>query len=70
MAILDWPLIGQHPIDEFNTDGYIVQAFPALFPYGKADLSAERPHKISAYEYFKFLLEYNDLRFANHPSFR
>jgi hypothetical protein len=70
MAILDWPEIEHEPIDEFHTPGYVVQAFPALFPSGKADLLAERERKVTAQEYFKFLLEYKDQRFANDPCFR
>ncbi|KAE8745952.1 hypothetical protein FOCC_FOCC007313 [Frankliniella occidentalis] len=45
-------------------------AFPALFPTGAADLNLERPHRLTPVQYFKFLLEFKDGRFANDPRFR
>lgn len=70
MAVLGWATFGHQPIDEFNTPGYIAQAFPALFPTGKADLGSCRPHKITATDYFNHLLQFHDRRFANDPRFR
>ena len=32
---LPWPELGNVPINEFNTDGYICRAFPTLYPTGK-----------------------------------
>lgn len=52
-AVLDWPAIGETAIDEFNTPGYIVQAFPTLFPTGKADLHNPRNHTVSALDFFR-----------------
>lgn len=40
----------QEGIDEFNTAGYIVQAFPALFPHGESDLSGSMEQSITANE--------------------
>ena len=67
---IEWPQTGTAPLDEFRTEGYIVQAFPTLFPYGKADLNYPRLHKVSFNEYFKFLFQYKDQRFAKHKRFR
>ncbi|CAG8771225.1 6187_t:CDS:2, partial [Rhizophagus irregularis] len=33
-----WPEIEGVPINEFHTPGYMVRAFPTLYPYGRADL--------------------------------
>ncbi|CAG8536723.1 15389_t:CDS:2 [Cetraspora pellucida] len=35
---IDWPTIKDCPINEFEEVGYIIKAFPTLFPSGKADL--------------------------------
>ncbi|XP_053204723.1 uncharacterized protein LOC128389199 [Panonychus citri] len=67
---INWPEQDPNPINEFRTEGYISQAFPKLFPYGKADLNAPRQHKVDANNYFKFLMVYRDGRFAKHPRFR
>lgn len=68
--ILDWPTIQPTSINEFQTIGYVVQAFPCLFPYGKADLHTTRNQKVSAGNYFKHLMNFHDKRFAQHPRFR
>jgi len=36
----DWPSRGSQPINEFNREGYITQAFPTLFPSGAAEYLA------------------------------
>src|SRR5688572_30742923 len=41
-----WPHIADNPINEFQTQGYIVRAFPTLYPTGNADLLAERIKEI------------------------
>ncbi|KAE8745030.1 hypothetical protein FOCC_FOCC008342 [Frankliniella occidentalis] len=69
-GVLDWPTIGKEPLSEFNTVGYIAQAFPTLFPTGCADLRDPRNHKVNASDYFKHLFRYNDGRFEEHPRFR
>ncbi|KAE8740153.1 hypothetical protein FOCC_FOCC014351, partial [Frankliniella occidentalis] len=68
--IIEWPTIGNTPINEFNHVGYIAKAFPSLFPYGVADLNQPRNHKVTAINYFKHLLMYHDKRFSRHPRFR
>ncbi|KAK3923264.1 ATP-dependent DNA helicase [Frankliniella fusca] len=67
---LNWPKLGDEPIDEFNTPGYIACAFPTLFPYGNADLRQERKHEVKTSNYFKHLMHYYDERFAKHTTFR
>ena len=59
-----------HPINEFNTEGYISCAFPTLFPTGAADFVAPQPTAVTIGNYFKHLLKYDDGRFARHPQFR
>ncbi|KAJ1524609.1 hypothetical protein ONE63_011093 [Megalurothrips usitatus] len=68
--VLNWPPLSKEPLNEFNTPGYICQAFPCLFPYGKADLRDNRQTKVSPSDYFKHLLRYEDNRFAQHTRFR
>ena len=51
-----WPEIEGSPINEFQTVGYIVRAFPTLYPTGKADLRTECPRDIKPAEYFKHLI--------------
>jgi arsenate reductase-like glutaredoxin family protein len=67
---VDWPAQDPIPINEFNTDGYMAQAFPTLFPFGRADYNAERNVKLTLIEYFQFLMRYRDGRFAQHARFR
>ena len=69
--VVTWPVIDSNPVNEFQTEGYIVSAFPALFPTGKCDLrDRSRPFKISPDTYFKHLMRYDDGRFAKDPRFR
>ena len=57
-------------INEFNTEGYFSCVFPALFPTGAADFLAPQIHKIPIGNYFKYLLMYDDGRFAKRCHFR
>lgn len=60
-------------INEFTCEGYVSMAFPSLFPLGKAELNDfTRPNnmKLTALEYFQFLMQYKDQRFAKYPRFR
>ncbi|KAK3916447.1 ATP-dependent DNA helicase [Frankliniella fusca] len=43
---LIWPSLGTTPINEFSSPSYISMCFPHLFPYGKADYTVARPHKV------------------------
>ncbi|KAK3920379.1 ATP-dependent DNA helicase [Frankliniella fusca] len=66
---LQWPNLGVDPVSEFES-GFIVRAFPCLFPYGKCDLYDVREKKVHMFEYFKHLFSYEDGRFGKHPTFR
>ncbi len=61
-----WPNIDANPINEFHTSRYIVCAFSALYPTGKADLRAERIRDVKPAEYFQHMLKYKDSRFTCH----
>ena len=65
-----WPEIEGSPINEFQTVGYIVHAFPTFYLTGKADLRTERLRDIKPAEYFKHLIWYKDSRFARHMRWR
>ena len=67
---INWPDQDNAPINEFTSEGYVTLAFPTLFPFGKADINFPRREVISPTNYFKFLLEYKDQRFAKHARFR
>ena len=67
---VSWPQVGDIPINEFRTEGYMTRAFPTLFPTGAADFSAPRIRHVTIGYYFKHLLMYRDGRFAQHPRFR
>jgi len=69
-VVLKWPEIGKDAINEFKTPGYVVMAFPCLFPFGKADLRTPREKNVSPLRYFQHLMRYEDERFAKHPRFR
>ncbi|KAK3911829.1 ATP-dependent DNA helicase [Frankliniella fusca] len=68
--IVLWPSIGKTPINEFSFLGYFTMAFPHLFPYGVADYTMPRSHKISFSDYVKHLMLYKDGRFAQDERFR
>ncbi|KAE8739488.1 hypothetical protein FOCC_FOCC015019 [Frankliniella occidentalis] len=69
-TVADWPTIGHQAVNEFTTAGYLSMAFPTLLCHGTADLRSGRPTKVNVAEYFKYLMEYSDRRFACHPTFR
>lgn len=52
---LQWPATDSVAINEFNTEGYICQAFPTLFPHGIGDINYPRLIKMSPNAYFEFL---------------
>lgn len=65
-----WPHIGNNPINEFQTQGYIARAFPTLYPTGIADFRTERARNIKPAEYFKHLIQYKDGRFVRHTRWK
>jgi len=70
-AILTMPTINSVPINEHDPNRrYMIDAFPTLFPTGKADFHEDRCNNVSAQDYFKHLMRFRDGRFAQHPRFR
>lgn len=70
-AVLTLPTIDGMPINEHDENRcYMVEAFPCLYPTGKADLHEPRDVKVNPEDYFKHLMRYHDGRFARHPRFR
>ena len=70
--VIPWPQ-GTDIINEFSCEGYVSMAFPALLPYGSAELNDNTrasSMKLTALEYFQFLMQYKDRRFAQDPRFR
>lgn len=65
----NWPELDDDPLNEFNSEGIICKAFPVLFPYGRGDLRAPRLQSITKHNYFKYLMQYHDGRFANDSRF-
>lgn len=64
-------IIHPAPINEHDQNRrYIIEAFPCLFPLGRADFHEDRSFNVSAPDYFKHLMRYRDGRFAQHPRFR
>ena len=64
-----WPQLGDQPINEFNTEGYMSCAFPSLYPTGAADFNAPRERQVTIGYYFKHMMLYRDGRFACYPRF-
>ena len=67
---MSWPRLGDSPLNEFHSEGYITRAFPALFPTGAADFTAPRVRRVTIGYYLKHLMLYRDGRFSKHPRFR
>lgn len=62
---LPYPEVENSPINEFKKNGYISKAFPVLFPHGTGDYSDyHADDDITFPEYCKFLMQYEDRRFA------
>lgn len=70
LPVVTWPQLGDQPINEFNTEGYMSCAFPTLYPTGAADFTAPRERQVTVGYYFKHMMLYRDGRFACHPRFR
>lgn len=67
---IDWPQMHvEKPINELTTKGYIVRAFPVLFPYGKGDLCVVQNNNLSPRVYFQYLMDFHDGRFSSHKIF-
>jgi hypothetical protein len=69
-AKLAYPEMSAMAVNEFQMKNFIPAAFPTLFPTGRFCLTHVRKEKVSEIEYFKYLMLYEDGRFARHPVFR
>ena len=67
---VQWPTISPFPINEYNTEGLFVMAFPTLYPTGNADFKQQRLKDVHMHEYALHLMRFNDNRFGQHPRFR
>ncbi|XP_074596436.1 uncharacterized protein LOC141851589 [Brevipalpus obovatus] len=67
---LPYPELNSTPINEFTEEGYMARAFSCLFPFGQGDYLQPRRIPVSLDEYFKYLIDYDDGRFAKDHRFR
>ncbi|THH14530.1 hypothetical protein EW146_g5811 [Bondarzewia mesenterica] len=52
-----------------NGSNFFEKAFPALFPYGRGGIEADREVSLSFTEHARHLLRYHDRRFRSHETF-
>jgi hypothetical protein len=69
-VILTMPAVHGTAINEHAGHPIAIDAFPSLFPTGKADFSAVRETEVTMAEWAAHLMRYEDGRFARHPRFR
>ena len=69
-VILTMPQLRNTPINEHTGRAIAVDAFPTIFAYGKADITAVRNQQVSLEDWAGHLLRYRDGQFARHPRFR
>ena len=68
---IPWPTRDNSPVSEYTTTNFFTLAFPALFPYGSADLFSNRPRTCSSMsDWADHLLWYKDGRLAHHQYFK
>ena len=76
--IIDWPSMGNQPINEFTEVCLAAKCFPTLFPTGTGDpTSRDREISVSEANAFRHLMKYGEKkedgkmtwRFAAHPRF-
>ncbi|XP_034239366.1 uncharacterized protein LOC117644209 [Thrips palmi] len=66
-----FPTIGKYPINEFESPGYFTNAFPTLFPHGLGDITTfDSQRKVKMTDYVKYLMNFEDGRFAKDERFR
>ena len=70
LTTVSWPQVGDSPISEFTTEGYISCTFPTLLPTGEAEFLSPRQNTVTIGNYFKHLMRYGDGQFAKHSRFR
>ena len=69
LTIVSWPQVGDSPISEFTTEGYISCAFP-LLPTGAAEFLSPQQNTVTIGNYFKHLMRYGDGQFPKHSRCR
>jgi hypothetical protein len=69
-VILTMPSMCGTPINEHAGHHIAIDAFPTLFPTGKADIAAECGVKIEIKDWASHLMKLKGGRFARHPRFR
>ncbi|KAF8195724.1 hypothetical protein K438DRAFT_1587127, partial [Mycena galopus ATCC 62051] len=69
-VILTMPAVHGTPLNEHAGRSIAIDAFPSLFPTGKADFAASRNIKVTMTEWAAHLMRFKDGRFARHPRFR
>ena len=68
--VLTIPEIRGTPISEYSGHQIAIDAFPTLFPSGKADYNAPREIKVTMEEWAGHLLCLEGKQFSQHPRFR
>jgi hypothetical protein len=62
---------GEKPLNEINNPTLILSSYPHLFPYGIGGFNnPNRKKKLSIREHLKYLLEQDDLKFAQDKTFQ
>jgi hypothetical protein len=69
-VILTMPSMHGTPISEHAGHHIAIDAFPNLFPTGKADIAAERDEKVEMKDWASHLMKLKGGHFAKHPRFR
>ena len=69
LTTVSWPQVGDSPISEFTTEGYISCAYLTLLPTGEAEFLSPRQNTVTIGNYFKHLMRYGDGQFAKHSRF-
>ncbi|KAJ6564861.1 hypothetical protein DFH09DRAFT_919882, partial [Mycena vulgaris] len=69
-VILTMSTVYGTPINEHMGRSIAIDAFPSLFPTGKADFASTREIPVTMTEWAAHLIRFEDGRFARHPRFR
>lgn len=75
--LMEWPSVGDEPLNEYQTPFLATMAFPSLFPDGKGDpTNPSLLRDVTLQDRIKHLLKFAEnsdekwvYRFANHPRF-
>lgn len=69
-VVLTMPSVHGTPISEYEKCRIAIDAFPSLFPTGKADIKEDRETTVDMKDWALHLLKLKGGRFARHPHFR